>query len=159
MLRIGEGWDSHRLVEGRALRIACVEIPFERGSLGHSDGDAAAHAACDALLGALALGDIGSHFPPGDPRWEGVDSRVFLAKVVSMLADRHANLVNIDITVIVESPRLAPFICDMRAAMAEALGCDVERVSIKAKSAEGLGAVGEGAAIEARAVALVHVAE
>ncbi len=159
MFRIGEGYDSHRLVEGRALRIACVEVPAAFGSLGHSDGDAAAHAVCDALLGSLALGDIGTHFPPGEQRWAGVDSRVFLREVSAMLEARSVRLLNVDVTVIIEKPRLAPHIAAMREALAEALGCSVEAVSVKAKSGEGLGPVGRGEAVEARAVALVEVLE
>ncbi len=157
MIRIGEGYDSHRLVEGRRLRIGCVDVPFDKGSLGHSDGDAAAHAVCDALLGALALGDIGTHFPPHDVRWEGVDSRVFLREVARLVGERGGRIGNVDVTVVLERPRLATHIGDMRAAIAEALGIDAGSVSVKAKSAEGIGPVGRGEIVEARAVALVEV--
>ena len=158
MLRIGEGYDIHKLVEGRKLRLACVEIPSERGSLGHSDGDAAAHAVCDALLGSMALGDIGGHFPPDDPRWEGADSAVFLRHAVALLAERGATLVNCDLTIGLERPRLSGHIEGMRVALAEALCCRVDRVSVKAKSGEGMGSVGLGEAVEARAVVLVDCA-
>jgi 2-C-methyl-D-erythritol 2,4-cyclodiphosphate synthase len=157
MLRVGEGWDSHRLVEGIPLRIACVDVAYQRGGSGHSDGDAAAHALCDALLGAVGLGDIGSHFSPQDERWRGADSALFLAEVSRMLASAGARLVNADLTVVVEQPRLAPYISSMREALAQALGCGVSAISVKAKTAEALGPVGEGEAIEARAVVLVEV--
>lgn len=158
MLRIGEGWDVHRLVPGRRLRLACVDLEFERGTLGHSDGDAVAHAVCDALLGAAALGDIGRFFPPGDPRWEGADSRTFLAETVRMVAEAGGAIVNIDVTVILERPKLAPHNAAMREALASACGVALEQVSVKAKTAEGLGAVGAGEAVEARAVALLEFA-
>jgi len=156
VLRIGEGFDTHRLVAGRPLCIGCVEVPAERGSFGHSDGDVVAHAVCDALLGALALGDIGRHFPAGEPRWKDADSRVFLAGVAAMLAERGTELVNVDVTVVLERPRLGPYIEAMRTELAAALGCSPERISVKAKTAEGLGDVGMGEAVEARAVALVE---
>jgi len=157
MLRIGEGYDIHELEAGRSLMIGCVEVPAPVGAIGHSDGDVLAHAICDSILGALAAGDIGRHFPPGDERWRGVPSRRFLERVAEMLAARKGTLVNVDATVVLESPRLAPFIEGMRVAMAKALGCDFSRISIKAKTAEGCGWIGEGRAIEARAVALVDL--
>lgn len=156
MLRIGEGYDIHRLVEGRLLRLGGVAIPFERGSDGHSDGDAAAHAVCDALLGAVALGDMGRHFPSSDEKWRGADSAIFLQEVVRLLARAGAQLVNVDVTVILERPRLGPHLDSMRAALAQALGCEVSRVSVKAKSSDGLGPIGSGEAVAARAVALVE---
>ncbi len=157
MLRIGEGYDIHRLVAGRPLKLGCVEVAFERGSLGHSDGDAAAHAVCDALLGAVGLGDMGRFFPSSDPRWEGADSRVFLREVARLVAEASAELVNVDVTIVMEKPRLAPYLDAMRAAVAAALGVEASRVCVKAKSADGLGPVGSGEAVEARAVALVEV--
>ncbi len=159
MLRIGEGYDIHRLVAGRTLRLACVELEFERGSLGHSDGDAAAHAVCDALLGAAGLGDMGHFFPSSDPRWKGADSRVFLLEVARLLGEAGATPVNVDVTIVLERPRLSPHLAAMRVALAGALGVDVARVSVKAKSADGLGAVGSGDAVEARAVALIQTRE
>ncbi|MBI5503579.1 MAG: 2-C-methyl-D-erythritol 2,4-cyclodiphosphate synthase [Deltaproteobacteria bacterium] len=157
VLRIGEGYDIHRLVAGRTLRLACVEVESERGSLGHSDGDAAAHAVCDALLGAAGLGDMGRFFPSGDPRWKGADSSVFLSEVVRLLGGAGAALVNVDVTIVLERPRLECHLGAMRGALAAALGVDAARVSVKAKSADGLGAVGSGDAVEARAVALIQV--
>jgi 2-C-methyl-D-erythritol 2,4-cyclodiphosphate synthase len=157
MLRIGEGYDIHRLVPGRPLMLGLTEIPSEAGALAHSDGDALAHAVCDALLGAMAAGDIGTHFPPSDPRWKGAESRVFLEHAARLLSERGGVLLNVDATVILEKPRLAPHLAGMRAALARALGVEAERVSIKAKTAEGIGAVGEGAAVEARAVVLIEL--
>jgi 2-C-methyl-D-erythritol 2,4-cyclodiphosphate synthase len=157
MLRVGEGYDLHGLVEGRRLRLACVDIPFSRGSLGHSDGDAAAHAVCDALLGALALGDMGAYFPSSESRWENADSSTFLREVAKLLGERGAAIVNVDITVVLEEPRLGPHIQAMREALATALGCGTEYVSVKAKSADGMGPVGRGEAVEARAVVLVDI--
>jgi 2-C-methyl-D-erythritol 2,4-cyclodiphosphate synthase len=156
MYRIGEGYDIHRLEKGRPMRIGCVEVPAELGPLGHSDGDVLAHALCDALLGALALGDIGTFFPPQDEQWRGADSRVFLAYAARMLRARGAKLMNADATVVLEAPRLAPYIREMRRTLAGVLGCRASIISIKAKTAEGLGPVGEGKAIEARAVVLVQ---
>ncbi len=158
MLRIGEGYDVHTLVDGRPLRLACVEVPAGRGSLGHSDGDAAAHAVCDAILGAMALGDMGAHFPSSEQRWKDADSSVFLREVAAMLAGRGGRLVNLDLTVVLEEPRLSPHLQAMREALAAALGCDLGAVSVKAKSSDGVGPVGRGDAVEARAVVLVEVA-
>lgn len=157
MLRIGEGYDIHRMVAGRALRLGCVRIPFDRGPLGHSDGDAAAHAVCDALLGAAALGDMGRFFPSSDARWKDVESTAFLAEVARLLSEAGAVVINVDVTVVLERPRLSPHLEAMRAALAGALGVDRGRVSVKAKSADGIGAVGSGDAVEARAVALIEV--
>lgn len=156
MLRIGEGYDIHRLVEGRPLKLACVLVPFDRGPLGHSDGDAAAHAVCDALLGAAGLGDMGRYFPSSDPRWKEADSGLFLAEVATLLANAGFSVVNVDVTIVVERPRLGPHLAAMRDAVAAALSVDAARVSVKAKSADGLGPVGRGEAVEARAVALVE---
>lgn len=155
MYRIGEGFDLHRLEAGRKLRIGCVDVPAPFGSVAHSDGDVLAHAIVDALLGAIGEGDIGRHFPPDDPKWKGADSRVFLAEAARRVAARGGRLANVDSTVILESPKLAPHIPSMCIELARALGCEPSAVSVKAKSAEGVGAVGEGSAVEARAVVLV----
>lgn len=157
MLRIGQGYDIHRLVEGRPLRLGCTEVPHGLGSLGHSDGDAAAHALCDALLGACGLGDMGLFFPSSDDRWKNADSALFLREVGERLASIGASLQSADVTIVLERPRLAPYLAAMREAMAQALGVGAEVLSVKAKSNDGLGPVGEGAAVAAIAVALVDV--
>jgi len=157
VLRVGQGYDIHRLIEGRPLRLGCIEVESERGALGHSDGDAAAHAICDALLGAAALGDMGVFFPSSDVRWKGADSAVFLAEVARLLADASASIVNVDVTIVLERPRLAPHVDAMRTALAAALGIDFTRVSVKAKSGDGIGAVGAWQAIEAHAVAMIKI--
>lgn len=156
-LRIGEGWDIHRLVEGRPLVLGGITIPHDRGLLGHSDADALAHAVTDAVLGAAALGDIGAHFPDTDAQWRGADSARLLAEAVRRVRATGYEIVNIDSTVIAQSPRLRPWIDAMRAALAIAAGVDVAQVSIKAKTAEGLGPVGERLAIEARAIVLLEL--
>jgi 2-C-methyl-D-erythritol 2,4-cyclodiphosphate synthase len=153
--RIGEGYDIHRLEKGRPMRLGCVSIPADFGPLGHSDGDVLAHALCDAVLGALALGDIGAHFPNDDPRWKDADSRTFLAHAVRLAHWRGLRVVNADATVVLERPKLAPYIAEIRRTLAEVLRCRPEAVSVKAKTAEGLGPIGEGKAIEARAVVLL----
>lgn len=155
--RVGEGYDVHRLEEGRTLRLGCVTIPCGFGPLGHSDGDVLAHALCDAILGALALGDIGSHFPPHDARWAGTDSRRFLEHAVTLARDRGAEVANVDATVVLERPKLAPYIAAIRDELAAVFGCASSEVSVKAKTAEGLGPIGEGRAIEARAVVLLRL--
>ena len=159
MYRIGEGFDLHRLEAGRGLKIGCVDVPAPFGSVAHSDGDVLAHAIVDALLGAIGEGDIGRHFSPDDPKWKGADSRVFLSEAARRVAARGGRIANIDSTVILEAPRLAPHVPSMRAELASALGCEPTAVSVKAKSAEGVGTVGEGAAVEARAVVLVWLPE
>jgi 2-C-methyl-D-erythritol 2,4-cyclodiphosphate synthase len=156
MYRIGEGYDIHRLEKGRPMRIGCIEVPCDFGPLGHSDGDVLAHALCDALLGALALGDIGRFFPPQDEQWRGADSRVFLAYAARLLRTRGAKIMNVDATIVLEAPRLAPYVREMRRTLAGVLGCRPSAISVKAKTAEGLGPVGEGKAIEARVVVLVQ---
>jgi 2-C-methyl-D-erythritol 2,4-cyclodiphosphate synthase len=153
MFRIGIGYDSHRLVEGRPLIIGLVRVPFELGPEGHSDGDVVAHALTDALLGAAALGDIGRHFSNNDQRWKDADSRVFLQHTISLLRDAGYRPVNVDVVVVLEEPKLSPHIEAMREALAAVLELPVCAVSVKAKTAEGLGAVGEGRAIEAHAIA------
>ncbi len=154
--RIGEGWDVHALVPGRPLVIGGVTIPHLAGLLGHSDADVLAHAITDALLGAAALGDIGSHFPDSDARFRGADSQALLAEAARRVAERGYAVVNVDSTVVAQAPRLAPHIGAMRARIAAALGVQETQVNVKAKTAERLGPVGQGAAIEARAVVLLR---
>lgn len=155
-VRVGFGWDIHRLVEGRRLVLGGITIPFPKGLLGHSDGDALAHAIVDALLGAAALGDIGSHFPPTDPRYKDADSIALLAQVVRVLAQRGWRIRNVDSTVVAEQPTLRPFLDAMRQKLANCLGVPPDCVNIKAKTAEGLGPVGQQEAIAAYAVAMVE---
>lgn len=153
--RIGSGFDVHRLVEGRRCIICGVDIPAERGLLGHSDADVALHALTDALLGAVALGDIGRHFPDTDPKWEGADSRRLLRAVVDMLRQRGYMAVNVDITIMAQAPKMAPHIEAMRANVAADLGVDIDCVSVKATTTERLGFTGRGEGIAAQAVALI----
>jgi 2-C-methyl-D-erythritol 2,4-cyclodiphosphate synthase len=154
-IRIGEGWDVHALVPGRALVIGGVAIPFERGLLGHSDADVLLHAITDALLGAAALGDIGRHFPDTDERFHGADSLQLLAEAARRVREHGWQVGNVDSTVIAQAPRLAPHIDAMRERIAQALGVAIGQVNVKAKTAEKVGPVGEGAAVEARAIALL----
>ncbi|GGB11105.1 2-C-methyl-D-erythritol 2,4-cyclodiphosphate synthase [Polaromonas eurypsychrophila] len=153
--RIGEGWDTHALVPGRKLIIGGVTVPHSTGLLGHSDADLLIHAIIDALLGAAGLGDIGSHFPDTDARFKGADSVVLLRETGRLLAERGLRIGNIDSTVIAQAPKLAPHIPAMRQCLADALGLDLSRVNVKAKTAEKLGPVGQGLSMEARAVALL----
>ncbi|MBV8343370.1 MAG: 2-C-methyl-D-erythritol 2,4-cyclodiphosphate synthase [Candidatus Eremiobacteraeota bacterium] len=153
--RIGHGFDAHRLVEGRALILGGVRLPFERGALGHSDGDALAHAIADALLGAAALGDLGSRFPDSDPRWKDADSMGLLAECAAAVREAGFAIVNLDATIVVERPRLAPFIEQMRENVAERIGLARDCVGVKAKSSEGMGYTGDGTGIAVHAVALV----
>jgi 2-C-methyl-D-erythritol 2,4-cyclodiphosphate synthase len=153
--RIGLGNDVHRLVTHRKLILGGVRIPFDRGPMGHSDGDALSHAICDALLGAAALGDIGRHFPDSSSRWKGASSLMFLQHVSRLLTESGFIILNIDSTVELEKPRLAPYIDRMRRNLARALGVRVEQVSVKAKSGEGIGEVGRSEAVRAEAVALI----
>ncbi len=155
MMRIGQGFDVHALVEGRPLIIGGVHIPFDRGLAGHSDADVLLHALCDALIGAAGLGDIGKHFPDTDPRYKGIDSRELLRAVVRLLQERHIAVVNIDATIIAQVPKMAPHIPAMRANIAADLGVHVDVVNIKAKTAEKLGFVGRGEGIVAEAVVLI----
>lgn len=154
--RVGQGWDIHRLVPGRALVLGGVEIASELGELGHSDGDVLYHAIVDAMLGAIAAGDIGRHFPSSDQSWKDVPSRVFARKALALLAVAGWQLVNVDTTVILERPRLAPHIDTIRAALAEVLGLPLDSVSVKAKTHEGVDAAGRLEAIEAQAIVLVE---
>ncbi|MDD6981179.1 MAG: 2-C-methyl-D-erythritol 2,4-cyclodiphosphate synthase [Clostridia bacterium] len=154
--RIGHGYDVHRLTEGRPLVLGGVEIPYERGLLGHSDADVLTHAAMDAILGALALGDIGQHFPDSDPTYKGISSILLLEKVADLMRNEGYNLGNIDITVLAEKPKLAGYIPTMRETLAEALSVPVTSVSIKATTEEGLGFTGAGEGIAAHAVVLLE---
>ena len=156
MLRIGQGYDVHRLVEGRKLILGGVEIPCEKGLLGHSDADVLTHAVMDALLGALALGDIGKHFPDNDPAYEGADSIALLRRVGEMLRERGWQVVNIDSTVAAQAPKLSPHIPAMRQSIAAALGIPEDRVSVKATTEEGLGITGKGEGMTASAIVLVE---
>ena len=149
----GIGWDSHRLVEGRRLILGGVTIPSERGLAGHSDADVLAHAVIDALLGAAGLGDIGEHFPDTDERWAGADSLALLRTVVGLVAERGFAVVNVDATVLMERPRLAPHRDDIRATLAVALEIDPRHVNVKASTGEGMGFVGRGEGVAALAVA------
>ena len=158
MIRIGNGFDVHALVAGRPLVLGGVTIPYDRGLEGHSDADVLVHAIGDAILGALALGDLGAHFPDTDPRWKGVDSRVLLRHIVALASDRGYRIGNVDATVIAQAPKLAPHIPAMCARLAQALRVPAGCVNVKAKTAERMGPVGEGRAIEARAVALLVAA-
>ena len=153
--RIGIGYDVHAFGPGDHVVLGGVRIAHERGLVAHSDGDVLIHAVCDALLGALALGDIGKHFPPSDERWRGADSRDLLRAVVAMLAERGWRAGNIDSVVVCERPKLAPHVEGMRANLAADLGIDVDAVGIKATTTEKLGSLGRGEGIAAQAVALV----
>ena len=153
--RVGEGWDIHALVPGRKLMLGGIEVPFHLGLLGHSDADALLHAITDALLGAAALGDIGTHFPDTDARFQGVDSSVLLAETVKRVRLRGFEIGNIDSTVIAQAPKLMPYIAAMRAKVAQTLGIGLDQINIKAKTFEKMGPVGQGQAIEARALVLL----
>lgn len=153
--RIGQGYDVHKLVGDRELWLCGVQVPHIKGLLGHSDADVAIHALCDALLGALALGDIGKHFPDSDPRYKGIDSKRLLAEVVRLVADRGFSIENVDITIVAQQPKLAPFIPLMRETIAEILMLDFDQVSVKATTSEGLGFEGEQLGISSSAVALL----
>ena len=155
-MRIGHGYDVHRLVEVRRLILGGVEIPFERGLLGHSDADVLTHAVMDALLGAAALGDIGKLFPDSDPAYEGADSLELLGRVARALGENGYKVGNVDATVLAQRPKLAPHIPLMRERLAAAMGADPGRVSVKATTEEGLGFTGAGEGIAAHAVALVE---
>jgi 2-C-methyl-D-erythritol 2,4-cyclodiphosphate synthase len=153
MSMVGIGYDSHRLLAGRRLVIGGIEIPAERGLDGHSDADVLAHAVIDALLGAAALGDIGEHFPPSDERWRDADSIDLLETVVAMVGDAGLQIVNVDGTVVIEHPKLAPHRQAIRERLAHALGLPLERVSVKASTGEGIGFVGRGEGVAALATA------
>jgi 2-C-methyl-D-erythritol 2,4-cyclodiphosphate synthase len=154
--RVGEGWDVHALVPGRRLVLGGVEIPHAMGLLGHSDADVLLHAITDALLGAAALGDIGTHFPDTDARFRGADSGMLLGEAARRVQAQGWRIGNIDCTVVAQAPRLAPYKDAMRAAIAGVLALEGEQVNVKAKTAEKLGPVGQGQSIEARAVVLLY---
>ena len=154
-MRAGIGFDIHRLVEGRKLILGGIEVPYHKGLLGHSDGDVVIHAIIDAVLGAAALGDIGTHFPDTSDDFEGISSIKLLRSTIRMLEDKGLGVENIDVTVIAEEPKLLPYIPDMRELLAKELGIEKDRVSIKAKTSEGLGVIGERNAIACLAIALV----
>ena len=153
--RIGEGWDVHALVAGRNLILGGVKIPFHLGLLGHSDADVLLHAITDALLGAAALGDIGTHYSDTDERFKGADSRLLLSEAARLVREKGFEIGNVDSTVIAQAPKLMPHMAAMRAQIAQALAVTVEQVNVKAKTAEKMGAVGEGLAMQARAVVLL----
>ena len=153
--RIGQGYDIHRLVEGRPLILGGMHIPYEKGLLGHSDADALLHAITDALLGAAGLGDIGRHFPDTDPNYKDVDSRLLLRHAVEKVAKVGWVVANVDATVIAQAPKLAPHMDEIRESVAKALGVDLHRVNVKAKTKEGCDAVGQKEAIEVHAIALL----
>ncbi len=155
-IRVGEGWDVHQLVEGRKLVLGGVEIPYEKGLLGHSDADALLHAITDALFGAAGLGDIGRHFPDTDAKFKGVDSGVLLAESAARVRAAGWQIGNVDSTIVAQAPKMAPHIPAMRERIAALLGLPVDAVNVKAKTAERLGPVGEGKSIEARAVVLLQ---
>lgn len=154
-IRIGQGFDVHRLVEGRRLVLAGVDIPHDRGLLGHSDGDAVLHAVCDAILGALGAGDIGGRYPDTDDAWRGAASARFVREAIDSARARGLVLANLDVTIFAESPRLSAHMEAMRVSLAGLLGAVAEQVNVKAKTAEGLGAIGRGEAIAAAAVVLL----
>jgi 2-C-methyl-D-erythritol 2,4-cyclodiphosphate synthase len=156
MFRIGIGHDTHRLAEGRPLVLGGVLVESERGAEGHSDADALAHALTDAVLGAMCEGDIGMHFPDRDPRWKDADSLQLLARVMWLASERGYRVVNADATVLIERPRLRPYVQEMREKLADVLGVEINCVSVKAKSGEGLDAVGEWNAVTAQAVVLLE---
>lgn len=154
-MRIGQGFDAHALAAGRKLIIGGVEIPHDKGLAGHSDADVLIHALCDALLGAAGLGDIGAHFPDSDARYKDIDSRRLLREVAQLLRQRRLRVVNVDMTIIAQAPRMAPHIAAMRANLASDLGIAPGAVNVKAKTTERLGFAGRGEGIAAEAVALI----
>jgi 2-C-methyl-D-erythritol 2,4-cyclodiphosphate synthase len=158
-MRIGQGFDVHALVTGRKLIVGGVEIPHEKGLAGHSDADVLLHAVCDALLGAAALGDIGTHFPDSDERYEGADSRRLLRDVAALLDRGGWRVINVDATIIAQAPKMAPYIDSMRRNIAADLDIAIGDVSVKAKTAEKLGFVGRGEGIAAEAIALITWAD
>lgn len=155
-LRVGHGYDVHRLVEGRALILGGVTVPFDRGLLGHSDADVLTHAVMDALLGAAVLGDIGKLFPDSDAAYAGADSIALLERVTALLREHGWQVGNVDATVVAQTPKLAPYIPEMRRRLAEAMGLDVDCVSVKATTEEKLGFTGSGEGMAAHAVALIE---
>ena len=151
--RCGIGYDLHRLAEGRKLIVGGIEVPFDKGPVGHSDGDVVAHALCDALLGAAGLADIGTHFPDSDPKWKGANSLLFLEHARKLLDEKHFRIEYMDVVVILERPKLGPHFPSMREALAKSLGVAAEKIHLKAKTNEGVDAVGRNEAIACHAVA------
>ncbi len=151
--RCGIGYDLHRLEKGRKLIVGGIELPFDKGSVGHSDGDVLAHALCDALLGAAALGDIGTHFPDTDPKWKGANSLMFLEHARKLLDEKSFIIEHVDAVVITEKPKLGPHFPKMREALAKSLGVSPEKIHLKAKTNEGVDAIGRGEALAAYVVA------
>ena len=156
MMRIGSGFDVHAFGDGDHVMLGGIRIAHTRGLLAHSDGDVLIHALCDALLGALALGDIGVHFPPSDPRWKDADSTLLLAQCMAMVRDRGLDLANLDSTLICEFPKINPHVAAMRARLADVMQCDIARISVKATTTETLGFTGRGEGIAAQAVVLLE---
>jgi 2-C-methyl-D-erythritol 2,4-cyclodiphosphate synthase len=159
MFRIGQGYDAHKFKEGDHVVLGGVSIPFTQGMAAHSDGDVALHALCDALLGAVALGDIGKHFPDTDNRYKGIDSRILLREVAKKIAEQGYIVANVDLTIIAQAPRMAAHIPQMRVFIADDLGIAEERVNVKATTTEGMGFEGRGEGISAMAVALLQRSE
>ncbi len=156
MIRCGIGYDLHRLTEGRALMIGGVHVPFDKGPVGHSDGDVLAHALCDALLGAGGLGDIGTHFPDSDPKWKGANSLMFLEHTRKLLDERKLRINHLDAVVILERPKLGPHFPAMREALAKSLGIRSDQINLKAKTNESVDAVGRGEAIACHTIATLE---
>jgi 2-C-methyl-D-erythritol 2,4-cyclodiphosphate synthase len=156
MFRIGHGYDVHKLVEGRRLILGGVDIPYEKGLLGHSDADVLTHAVCDALLGAAALGDIGKHFPDTDEKYKGADSILLLKHCVRIIGDAGFRVGNVDVTLIAQAPKISPYIEEIRKNLAAALDTDLSNVSVKATTEEGLGFTGEKLGISCHCVALLE---
>jgi 2-C-methyl-D-erythritol 2,4-cyclodiphosphate synthase len=159
MMRVGHGFDAHRFAPGRRLVLGGIEIPYERGLLGHSDADVVAHAISDALLGAAALGDLGGHFPDSDPKWKDADSMVLLEACVERVREAGYTVSNVDATIVVDRPKLAPYIGAMREHLATRLQLPLECVSVKAKTSEGMGYTGDGTGIAAYAVTAIEKRE
>ena len=155
-IRIGHGYDAHRMVDGRKLILGGVEIAFPKGLHGHSDADVLLHAVCDAILGSLSLGDIGVHFPDNDPQFKGISSLKLLERVGDMVKEKGFRVGNIDTTIVAQEPRLSGYIVQMRKNIAQTLGIDTEKINIKATTTEGLGFIGKGEGIAAHAVAVVE---
>jgi 2-C-methyl-D-erythritol 2,4-cyclodiphosphate synthase len=152
-VRCGIGYDLHRLAEGRKLIVGGIELPFDKGPVGHSDGDVLAHALCDALLGAAGLGDIGTHFPDTDPKWQGANSLLFLERARRLLDEKELAIEHVDAVVILEKPKLGPHFPKMREVLGRALGVPAEKIHLKAKTNEGVDAIGRGEAIAAHVIA------
>ena len=159
MIRVGQGWDIHRLGKHGPLRLSGVDVPFDRSLIGHSDGDVVLHAVADALLGAMGAGDLGTNFPDSDPRYRGIDSAHLLEQVVSMLSSRYQTIGNMDVTILAERPKLAPYVPVMRQRLATLLRITPDQISLKAKTLEGLDAIGRGEAIATLVIVLLSSLE